>query len=56
MTLLIPYAAGEVITELHELKAVEQTEYTGEGTRLTVKVPVSMKDRYQPYLVPAPSA
>lgn len=55
MTLLIPYAAGDIITELHELKAVEQTEYTGEGTRLKVRVPLSQRDRYLPYLLTEPS-
>lgn len=50
-TLLIPYSDGAAITELHTLNAVKETEYAEEGTKLTVTLPVSEKERFEKYIL-----
>ena len=50
-TLLIPYSDGAAITELHTLNAVKETEYAEEGTKLTVSLPVSEKERFEKYIL-----
>ena len=51
MTLLVPFQDGGVITKLHALNAVRETEYVAEGTRLLVSLPLSEKDRFISYQI-----
>ncbi len=39
MNLLLPYKAGDIVSRLHEMGAVEHEEHTGEGVKMQVKVP-----------------
>ena len=50
-TLLVPYSDGAVITQLHALNAVKETEYVEEGTKLTVSLPHSEMERFEKYVV-----
>ena len=49
--LLIPYDAGAVLTWLHNEKAILQTEYTAEGTEVTVLLPRQYHHKVEAYLV-----
>lgn len=51
MTLLVPFQDGGVITKLHALNAVRETEYVAEGTKLLVSLPLSEKDRFISYQI-----
>ena len=51
MTLLVPFQDDGVITKLHALNAVRETEYVAEGTRLLVSLPLSEKDRFISYQI-----
>lgn len=39
LDVLVPYNAGDVISRLHEMGAVEKEEHTGAGVKMQVKVP-----------------
>ena len=49
MELLIPFAQGRLLTELHELHAVRETDYCETGTRVKVSLPASKRARFEPY-------
>ena len=49
LTLLVPFSDGGIITQLHALNAVRETEYVAEGTKLIVSLPLSEKDRFISY-------
>ena len=49
MELLIPFAQGRLLTELHELHAVRGTDYCETGTRVKVSLPASKRARFEPY-------
>ena len=49
MELLIPFAKGRLLTELHNLHAVRETDYTEAGTRVKVSLPTSKRARFEPY-------
>ena len=49
MELLIPFAQGRLLTELHELHAVRETDYCETGTRVKVSLPASKRARFKPY-------
>ena len=51
MELLIPFAKGRLLTELHDLHAVRETDYTEAGTRVKVSLPASKRARFEPYEV-----
>ncbi|WP_432646673.1 GTPase HflX, partial [Mitsuokella sp.] len=51
MNLLIPFAEGRVLTELHELNAVRETEYREDGTFVKVSLPASQKEKFAAYKV-----
>jgi len=50
MTLLIPYADGDKITELHDMATIRSTEYREDGTLLTVSVPHERTARFEKYI------
>lgn len=50
LDLVVPYKEGRLLRTLHECGTVLQEEYTEDGTRITVKVPMrfaSMLERYR---------
>ena len=49
MTLLIPYAEGNVVTRLHSLNAVMTTAYEENGTKIEVRLPLSEKENFSKY-------
>lgn len=49
LTLLVPFSDGGIITQLHALNAVRETDYVAEGTKLIVSLPLSEKDRFISY-------
>ncbi|MBQ4152466.1 MAG: GTPase HflX [Schwartzia sp.] len=49
--LLVPYSDGAVITELHALNAVKETEYVEDGTKITASIPESEIARFEKYMV-----
>lgn len=49
MELLIPFAQGRLLTELHKLHAVRETDYCETGTRVKVSLPASKRARFEPY-------
>ena len=49
MELLIPFAQGRLLTELHELHAVRETDYCETGTRVKVSLPASKRARFEPF-------
>ncbi|MBP8599388.1 MAG: GTPase HflX [Selenomonas sp.] len=51
LTLLVPFSDGGIITQLHALNAVRETEYVAEGTKLIVSLPLSEKDRFIAYQI-----
>ena len=51
LTLLVPFSDGGIITQLHALNAVRETEYVAEGTKLIVSLPLSEKDRFISYQI-----
>ena len=51
MELLIPFAKGRLLTELHDLHAVRETDYTEAGTLVKVSLPASKRARFEPYEV-----
>ena len=51
MELLIPFAKGRLLTELHDLHAVRETDYTEAGTLIKVSLPASKRARFEPYEV-----
>ena len=51
MELLLPFAEGRLLTELHELHAVRETDYCETGTRVKVSLPASKRARFEPYEV-----
>ena len=51
LTLLVPFSDGGIITQLHVLNAVRETEYVAEGTKLIVSLPLSEKDRFISYQI-----
>ena len=51
MELLIPFDKGRLLTELHDLHAVRETDYTEAGTRVKVSLPASKRARFEPYEV-----
>ena len=53
LTLLVPFSDGGIITQLHALNAVRETEYVAEGTKLIVSLPLSEKDRFIAYQIKA---
>ncbi len=50
-TFLIPYDAGHIVSYFNEHANILETEYTGEGTQLTVDCSLSDFNRYENYLV-----
>ncbi len=48
---LIPYDAGSVVSYFNEHANILETDYTGEGTLLTVECQVSDADRFAQYIV-----
>ena len=51
LTLLVPFSDGGIITQLHALNAVRETDYVAEGTKLIVSLPLSEKDRFIAYQI-----
>lgn len=51
VTLLVPYSAGAVLTELHELKAVRAVEYVEDGTQVVAELALSDYEKYKRYEV-----
>lgn len=49
--LLVPYSDGAVITELHALNAVKETEYVEDGTKITASIPESEIARFEKYML-----
>ena len=49
--LLVPYSDGAVITELHALNAVKETEYVEDGTKITASIPEAEIARFEKYMV-----
>jgi GTP-binding protein HflX len=47
--LLVPYARGAVLSELHELAGDLEREDTSEGVRVTARVPAAVAERLRPY-------
>ncbi len=45
VTLLIPFAKGSLLSQLHDGATVLSEQYEAEGTLVTVRLPVSMLDR-----------
>lgn len=50
LTLLIPFAEGELVAYLNENSNVIQTDYTNEGTLLKVELSIIQKGRYKDYI------
>ncbi len=48
---LIPYDAGSVVSYFNEHANILETDYTAEGTLLTVECQVSDADRFAQYIV-----
>jgi GTP-binding protein HflX len=53
LEVLVPYDRGELIARLHKRGDVLETEHTGEGTRLRVRVSQSLAAELQPFVAPA---
>jgi GTP-binding protein HflX len=53
LEVLVPYDRGELIARLHKRGEVLDTEHTGEGTRLRVRVSQSLAAELQPFVAPA---
>ena len=49
--LLVPYSDGAVITELHALNAVKETEYVEDGTKITASIPEAEIARFEKYML-----
>jgi GTPase len=49
MELLVPYTRGDLVQLAHESGQIVREEHTGEGTRLAVRVPVALAERFQPF-------
>ncbi|GAA3051030.1 MULTISPECIES: GTPase HflX [Actinomycetes] len=57
LELLVPYAAGDVVSRLHEADAeILSTEYLAEGTRMSVKVRPSLAAELQEHVIGGASA
>jgi GTPase len=54
--LLVPYAEGGRLAELHELVGDLQRENTPEGVRISARVPATVAERYSRFRTPASSA
>jgi GTP-binding protein HflX len=50
MTLLVPYAHGEIAALAHEQAQVVSEEHTPEGTRMVVRAPVELAARFRTYV------
>lgn len=51
MTLLIPFADGSAVTNLHNTADVQSTDYTEDGTLLTVLLAKSEAKKYEKYRI-----
>ena len=56
LTLVVPYSRGDVVSHLHDLGAVESTEYVEAGTRLDVRVFQRDVAELDPFVVGVPQA
>ena len=50
LDLLVPYDRGDLIARLHERGEVLETEHTGAGTRLKVRVSEGFAARLEPFV------
>ncbi|HEY3318707.1 MAG TPA: GTPase HflX [Coriobacteriia bacterium] len=49
LELLVPYTRGDLVQLAHESGQIVREEHTGDGTRLAVRVPISIADRFEPF-------
>jgi len=50
LTLMVPYDHGEIVGMAHEQAQVIAEEHTGEGTRVTARVPVELVSRFAAWI------
>jgi GTPase len=51
LELLVPYTRGDLVQLAHERGQIVREEHTGDGTRLAVRVPAPIAERFEPYTV-----
>jgi len=51
VSLLIPYNRGEVLSQLHDVARVLQTESVEEGSRIEVEIPRHLMERFESYRI-----
>jgi GTP-binding protein HflX len=49
MTLMIPYHRGEILSQLHDVARIIQTDSTEQGSLIEVEIPRHLVDRFEPY-------
>ncbi len=49
LELLLPYTRGDLVQMAHSSGQIIREEHTGEGTRMAVRVPLAIAERFEPF-------